>query len=61
MDERSFRVTVRGSFDGLTDDQRAALLAEAAEHDVLKAAFTEQGRLTYDLAMRPFFTPTSAR
>jgi len=55
-DERTFRVMVRGSFDGLTGDQRAALLADAAEHDVLNAAFTEQGRLTYDLAMRPFFT-----
>ena len=56
MSERTFRVMVRGSFDALTDDQRAALLAEAAEHDVLNAAFTAEGRLTYDLAMRPFFT-----
>ena len=56
MSERTFRVTIRGSFDALTDDQRAALLAEAAEHDMLNAAFTPEGRLTYDLAMRPFFT-----
>lgn len=56
MSERTFRVTVRGSFDALTADQRAALLAEAAEHDVLNSAFTEEGKLTYDLAMRPFFT-----
>ena len=56
MSERTFRVTVRGSFDALTDDQRATLLAAAAEHDVLNAAFTAEGRLTYDVAMRPFFT-----
>ena len=38
MSERTFRVMVRGSFDALTDDQRVALLADAAEHDVLSAA-----------------------
>ncbi|ACU76181.1 conserved hypothetical protein [Catenulispora acidiphila DSM 44928] len=56
MNERTFRVMVRGSFDALTEDQRTALLADAAEHDVLNAAFTAEGHLTYDLAMRPFFT-----
>jgi len=56
MSERTFRVMVRGSFDALTDDQRVTLLAAAAEHDVLNAAFTAEGQLTYDLAMRPFFT-----
>jgi hypothetical protein len=56
MSNRTFRVTVRGSFDALTEDQRTALLAEAAEHDVLNAAFTAEGQLTYDLAARPFFT-----
>jgi hypothetical protein len=56
MSERSFRVMVRGSFGALSDEQRAELLARAAEHDVLNAAFTAEGSLTYDLAMRPFFT-----
>ncbi|AUG78405.1 hypothetical protein CFP65_3616 [Kitasatospora sp. MMS16-BH015] len=56
MTDRTFRVTVRGSFDGLTPEQRAELLAEAAEHDVLHAAFTPEGHLSYDLAARPFFT-----
>ena len=56
MTTRTFRITVRGAFDGLSDEQRAELLAEAAEHDVLKAAFTPEGQLTYDLAARPFFT-----
>ncbi|MGW5461222.1 DUF6204 family protein [Streptomyces sp. NPDC003996] len=55
MSTRTFRITVRGAFDGLTDTQRAALLADAAEHDVLRAAFTPEGNLTYDIAARPAF------
>ncbi|MEW2283396.1 DUF6204 family protein [Streptomyces sp. NPDC047841] len=55
MTTRTFRITVRGAFDALTDDQRAALLADAAEHDVLRAAFTPEGTLTYDIAARPAF------
>ncbi|MEU8031555.1 DUF6204 family protein [Streptomyces sp. NPDC049099] len=55
MSTRTFRITVRGVFDGLTDAQRAALLADAAEHDVLRAAFTPEGSLTYDIAARPAF------
>ncbi|MEU1619282.1 DUF6204 family protein [Streptomyces sp. NPDC005722] len=56
MSTRTFRVTVRGVFDGLTAEQRAELLAQAAEHDVLRAAFTPEGHLTYDIAARPAFT-----
>ncbi|WP_405496954.1 DUF6204 family protein [Streptomyces sp. NBC_00096] len=56
MSTRTFRITVRGSFDGLTDEQRAALLVDAAQHDMLSARFTPEGNLTYDLAARPFFT-----
>ncbi|MGW9211917.1 DUF6204 family protein [Embleya sp. NPDC055664] len=56
MSERTFRITVRGAFDALGEEQRAELLARAAEHDVLRAAFTPEGQLTYDLAARPFFT-----
>ncbi|MER5541326.1 DUF6204 family protein [Streptomyces sp. NPDC001118] len=55
MSTRTFRITVRGAFAGLTDAQRATLLAEAAEHDVLRAAFTPEGTLTYDIAARPAF------
>ncbi len=55
MSTRTFRITVRGAFDALTDAQRAALLADAAEHDVLRAAFTPEGTLTYDIAARPAF------
>jgi hypothetical protein len=56
MSERTFRVTVRGAFDALTEAQRAELLARAAEHDLLDAKFLPEGHLSYDLAMRPFFT-----
>ncbi|MGW3986660.1 DUF6204 family protein [Streptomyces sp. NPDC004830] len=56
MSTRTFRVTVRGVFDGLSDEQRAALLERAAEHDMLHAAFTPEGHLSYDVAARPAFT-----
>ena len=56
MSERIFRVKIRGLFDQLTDEQRTALLDDAAEHDMLKARFATEGNLTYDLAARPFFT-----
>ncbi|WP_127359398.1 DUF6204 family protein [Actinacidiphila soli] len=56
MSTRTFRITVRGVFDNLSADHRTALLADAADHDVLHAAFTPEGHLTYDLAARPAFT-----
>ncbi|QMU70486.1 DUF6204 family protein [Streptacidiphilus sp. P02-A3a] len=56
MSTRTFRITVRGVFDQLSGEQRAELLARAAEHDVLQAAFTAQGHLSYDIAARSAFT-----
>ncbi|WP_327308765.1 DUF6204 family protein [Streptomyces sp. NBC_01298] len=56
MSTRTFRITVRGAFDGLTEEQRATLLADAARHDILTAEFTPEGHLTYDVAARPSFT-----
>ncbi|MFF2846841.1 DUF6204 family protein [Streptomyces sp. NPDC058001] len=56
MSNRVFRVTVRGVFDGLSAEQRDALLADAAEHDVLRAAFTTEGHLSYDITARDAFT-----
>ena len=56
MSLRTLRITVRGSFRDLTDDQRAELRARAAEHDVLRASFTAEGHLAYDVDARPFFT-----
>jgi hypothetical protein len=56
MAARTFRIIVRGAFDQLSCEQRDALLAEADEHDLLRAAFTPGGHLSYDIAARPFFT-----
>ncbi|MFD7027040.1 DUF6204 family protein [Streptomyces sp. NPDC059917] len=56
MSTRTFRITVRGAFDGLTAEQHAELVARAPEHDMLRAEFTAEGHLTYDIAARPFFT-----
>jgi Family of unknown function (DUF6204) len=56
MSSRTFRITVRGAFDQLSAEQRAQLLAESDEHDLLRAAFTADGHLSYDIAARPFFT-----
>lgn len=51
-----YRIKVRGEFKGLTPEQRADLLAEAAEHDPMTARFTAEGHVAYELAARPFFT-----
>ncbi len=54
MSSRTYRVIVRGVFDGLDDAQRAHLRAHAAEHDLFSAAFTEEGTLSYDDALAAF-------
>ena len=56
MSSRTVRVTVRGSFDQLSDTQRAELTAAAADHDFLFTRYTPEGHLAYDLSARPFFT-----
>ncbi|GAA0497291.1 hypothetical protein Ade02nite_54490 [Paractinoplanes deccanensis] len=53
---RTIRVTVRGSFDNLTEPQLAELVAAQADHDFLHTQYTPEGHLTYDLPARPFFT-----
>ncbi|MEV4611033.1 DUF6204 family protein [Kitasatospora sp. NPDC049258] len=54
MSERTYRVIVRGVFAGLDEGRRAALLATADQHDILTAAFTDEGTLIYDRALRTF-------
>jgi hypothetical protein len=45
---RAYRVTVRGQFDRLSDEQRQVLLAAADAHDTVTAGrFTEEGTVTY--------------
>ena len=56
MTSRSIRITVRGSFDGLSEAQLAELVAEQADHDFLRTVYTADGYLAYDLPARPFFT-----
>jgi hypothetical protein len=56
MTTRPIRVTVRGFFDGLTGEQRAHLLAEAADHDLSFARYTPEGHLSYELGPRDIFT-----
>ncbi|MFE0254015.1 DUF6204 family protein [Streptomyces sp. NPDC059010] len=49
MSERhTYRVIVRGTWEGLTDAARARLLAEAAEHGLTSMRFTEEGSLSYE-------------
>ncbi|MDH6580006.1 DUF6204 family protein [Kitasatospora sp. MAP5-34] len=54
MTLHTFRVTVRGRFDGLTDATREALLATVDQHSWLNSAFTEAGTLTYGPELGPF-------
>lgn len=42
------RVVVRGHFADLTPEQRTALLAEVADHEIFKAAYTEWGTFSYE-------------
>jgi hypothetical protein len=49
-----YRVLVRGRFADLDETTRARLRAEADDHDVLGAAFTESGTLTYDRSLVAF-------
>ncbi|WP_250003576.1 DUF6204 family protein [Actinoplanes sp. M2I2] len=53
---RTVRVTVRGSFDGLSAEQVGELRAVAGSHDFMNTRYTSEGYLAYDLPARPFFT-----
>ncbi|MFJ1812642.1 MULTISPECIES: DUF6204 family protein [unclassified Streptomyces] len=46
-EQHTYRVIVRGTWDGLTDEARARLLAEAADHGMTSMRFTEEGTLSY--------------
>ncbi|MFF4587427.1 DUF6204 family protein [Streptomyces sp. NPDC001388] len=49
MSERhTYRVIVRGTWNGLTDEARARLLAEADGHGLTSMRFTEEGTLSYE-------------
>ncbi|MCX5371936.1 DUF6204 family protein [Streptomyces sp. NBC_00015] len=46
--QHTYRVIVRGTWDGLTDEGRTRLLAEAADHGLTSMRFTEEGTLSYE-------------
>lgn len=52
--QHTYRVIVRGTFDGLTDASRATLLAEVEEHGLSRMRFTPEGSLTYDRVLKHF-------
>jgi hypothetical protein len=51
---RIFRATVRGQFDGLDEEQQAALRARADEHDILMSSFSREGTFIYSRALTWF-------
>ncbi|MEU3183480.1 DUF6204 family protein [Streptomyces sp. NPDC006923] len=52
--QHTYRVIVRGTWHGLTDETRARLLAEADQHGLAGMRFTPEGSLTYDPALQHF-------
>ncbi|GAA2772794.1 DUF6204 family protein [Streptomyces showdoensis] len=52
--QHTYRVIVRGTFDGLTEESRERLLAEAEEHGMSAMRFTEEGSLAYDRNLKHF-------
>lgn len=47
-EQHTYRVIVRGTWDGLTDEARARLLAAAGDHGLSSMRFTEEGTLSYE-------------
>ncbi|MYX09318.1 hypothetical protein GTW98_21390 [Streptomyces sp. SID8375] len=52
--QHTYRVIVRGKWDGLTAGSRAKLLAEVDEHGLAQMQFTPEGSLAYDTALHSF-------
>ncbi|GGZ16026.1 DUF6204 family protein [Streptomyces nitrosporeus] len=50
----TYRVIVRGTWEGLTEADRERLLAEADRHGLAGMRFSEEGSLTYDAALKHF-------
>ncbi|MFI0537337.1 DUF6204 family protein [Streptomyces sp. WSLK1-3] len=47
-EQHTYRVIVRGTWEGLTDEARARLLAEAADHGMASMRFCAEGSLSYE-------------
>ncbi|MEU9567184.1 DUF6204 family protein [Streptomyces sp. NPDC048161] len=54
MSDTTYQVITHGKFGELTDGQCAPLIAQAGEHDLFKAGFTEEGTVTYEPALLTF-------
>ncbi|MGW0029947.1 DUF6204 family protein [Streptomyces sp. NPDC003314] len=52
--QHTYRVIVRGTFDGLSEESRSRLLAEVDEHGMTAMRFTEEGSLAYDRTLKHF-------
>ncbi|WP_307128789.1 DUF6204 family protein [Streptomyces sp. B1I3] len=52
--QHTYRVIVRGTWEGLPESDRFRLLAEVEEHGLAAMRFTEEGSLTYDAALKHF-------
>ncbi|MEX2970437.1 DUF6204 family protein [Streptomyces sp. C184] len=52
--QHTYRVIVRGKWDGLTAPARERLLAEVADHGLSQMRFTPEGSLAYDAALHSF-------
>jgi len=55
-EQHTYRVIVRGTWDGLTDVARQRLLAEAGEHGMTSMRFAEEGSLSYEPAPLKYFS-----
>lgn len=52
--QHTYRVIVRGTFQGLSDEARARLLGEVDAHGLTQMRFTPEGSLTYDRVLKHF-------
>ncbi|MFE6666099.1 DUF6204 family protein [Streptomyces sp. NPDC057697] len=52
--QHTYRVIVRGTWDGLTDEARTRLLSEVDGHGLSAMQFTEEGSLAYDRVLKHF-------
>ncbi|HEY9374233.1 DUF6204 family protein [Streptomyces sp.] len=52
--QHTYRVIVRGRWDGLSEESRARLLDEADDHGLSAMQFTQEGALAYDRTLKHF-------
>ncbi|MFI9628567.1 DUF6204 family protein [Streptomyces sp. NPDC052042] len=52
--QHTYRVIVRGTWQGLTEEARTRLLSEVDEHGISAMRFTEEGSLSYDRGLKHF-------